>query len=260
MAGDSVLEYLMLPRIRGHFRWSCLALLLALGAFPETCFGIGHERFVATEYEPGDFTLVENGRAAPLAVDANDYPGVTRAANDLSRDILRVTGVAPRFLNAQSALEGRAVIIATLGRSALLDRLIAEHKIDAAALEGKWESYLIETVTEPLPGVSSALVIAGSDKRGTIYGIYEISEQIGVSPWYWWADVPVAPQKALFVRPGRHFQGPPAVKYRGIFLNDEAPSLTGWVKEKYGGYNHEFYVKVFELLLRLRGNFLWPAM
>lgn len=237
-----------------------LALLLALGVFPETCFGIGHDRFVATKYEPGDFILVENGAAAPLAVDPNDYPGVTRAANDLSGDILRVTGVAPRFLNAQSALEGRVVIIATLGRSALLDRLIAEHKIDAAALQGKWESYLIETVTDPLPGVSSALVIAGSDKRGTIYGIYEISEQIGVSPWYWWADVPVTAQKALFVRPGRHFQGEPAVKYRGIFLNDETPSLTGWVKEKYGGYNHEFYVKVFELLLRLRGNFLWPAM
>ena len=250
----------MLRRIRSDFRVPFLALLVALGVFPETCFGIGHDRFVATKYEPGDFILVENGAAAPLAVDPNDYPGVTRTANDLSGDILRVTGVRPRFLNAQGALEGRAVIIATLGRSALLDRLIGEHKIDAAALQGKWESYLIETVSDPLPGVSSALVIAGSDKRGTIYGIYEISEQIGVSPWYWWADVPVTPQKALFVRPGRHFQGEPAVKYRGIFLNDEAPSLTGWVKEKYGGYNHEFYVKVFELLLRLRGNFLWPAM
>ena len=128
-----------------------LALLVALGVFPETCFGIGHDRFVATKYEPGDFILVENGAAAPLAVDPNDYPGVTRAANDLSRDILRVTGVAPRLLNAQGALEGRAVIIATLGRSALLDRLIGEHKFDAAALEGKWESYLIETVTDPLP-------------------------------------------------------------------------------------------------------------
>ncbi|MGB9468308.1 MAG: glycosyl hydrolase 115 family protein, partial [Candidatus Acidiferrum sp.] len=153
-----------------------------------------------------------------------------------------------------------AVIIATLGKSALLDQLIRDHKIDTAALAGKWESYLIQTVAHPIPGVSSALLIVGSDKRGTIYGIYELSEQIGVSPWYWWADVPIPHQDALFVKPGRHFQDEPAVKYRGIFLNDEAPALTGWTKEKFGGYNHEFYVKVFELILRLRGNFLWPAM
>ena len=103
-------------------------------------------------------------------------------------------------------------------------------------------------------------MIAGSDKRGTIYGIYDVSEQIGVSPWYWWADVPVQHQDALFVKPGAYVQGPPVVKYRGIFLNDEAPSLTGWVHEKYGNYNHEFYTKVFELLLRLKANYLWPAM
>src|SRR5579885_1602511 len=107
---------------------------------------------------------------------------------------------------------------------------------------------------------SKALVIAGSDKRGTIYGIYDLSEQIGVSPWYWWADVPVKRSNALYIKPGRHIESEPAVKYRGIFLNDEAPSLTGWVKEKFGNYNHEFYNKVFELLLRLKANYLWPAM
>jgi hypothetical protein len=108
--------------------------------------------------------------------------------------------------------------------------------------------------------VESALVIAGSDKRGTIYGIYDLSEQIGVSPWYWWADVPVAHKDAIFVRPGKYVQGEPAVKYRGIFLNDEAPSLSGWTKEKYGGFNHRFYTRIFELLLRLKANYLWPAM
>ena len=113
---------------------------------------------------------------------------------------------------------------------------------------------------DPLPGVAEGLIIAGSDKRGTIYGIYDLSEQIGVSPWYWWADVPVQHQNALFVKPGRYVQGPPAVKYRGIFLNDEAPALSGWVKEKFGNYNHQFYEKVFELLLRLKANYLWPAM
>ena len=141
--------------------------------------------------------------------------------------------------------------------------------------KGKWESYFIEVVPHPSPGVDSALVIAGSDKRGTIYGIYDLSQQIGVSPWYWWADVPTAHHDNIFVKPGKYTQGPPAVKYRGIFLNDEAPALSGWVREKFGqakqsqdppvpagvaNMNHEFYARVFELLLRLRGNYLWPAM
>jgi hypothetical protein len=231
-------------------------LLLAAGS----CWAIGEERFVEGEFHSGDFVLARASGAAEIYVDASDYPGVTRAANDLCHDIQRVTGAAPRVLHDGSDFGSTVVIVGTLGKSALIDRLIREHKIDAAGLQGKWESYLIQTVAQPIPGVSAALVIAGSDKRGTIYGIYEISEQIGVSPWYWWADVPVARRDALFVKPCRHFQGEPAVKYRGIFLNDEAPALTGWVNEKFGGYNHEFYEEVFELLLRLRGNYLWPAM
>ncbi len=111
-----------------------------------------------------------------------------------------------------------------------------------------------------MPGVKQALVIAGSDKRGTIFGIYDLSEKIGVSPWYWWADVPVKQQQNLYVLPGIHTQGEPAVKYRGIFINDEAPALSGWVFEKFGGFNHKFYKNVFELILRLKGNYLWPAM
>ena len=230
--------------------------LIAAGS----CWAIGEERFVEGEFHSGDFVLARAGAAAEIYVDASDHPGVTHAANDLCQDIQRVTGIAARVQHDGSELGATVVIIGTLGKSALIDRLIREHKIDTAGLQGKWESYLIQTVTQPIPGVSSALVIAGSDKRGTIYGIYEISEQIGVSPWYWWADVPIAHRDALFVKPGRHVQGEPAVKYRGIFLNDEAPALTGWVNEKFGGYKHEFYEKVFEMLLRLRANFLWPAM
>jgi len=234
--------------------WFCS--LMAAGS----CWAIGEERFVEGEFRSGDFVLARTNAAAAMYVDASDYPGVTRAANDLRQDIQRVTGAAPRVLHDEGALGATGIIIGTLGKSALIDRLIREHKIDATALQGKWESYLIQTVAQPIPGVSAALVIAGSDKRGTIYGIYEISEQIGVSPWYWWADVPIPHRDALFVKPVRHVQGQPAVKYRGIFLNDEAPALTGWVNEKFGGYKHEFYEKVFELLLRLRANFLWPAM
>src|SRR5690606_25847073 len=108
--------------------------------------------------------------------------------------------------------------------------------------------------------VKQALVIAGSNRRGTSYGIFDLAEQIGVSPWYWWADVPVAKKDKLFVVRNTLKQDMPKVKYRGIFLNDEWPGLTNWTQEKFGGYNSQFYENVFELLLRLKANFLWPAM
>lgn len=238
----------------------CVVLLLLFTAFAEKCFAVGQEHFIDIQYKQGDFALMRGKEAAPLCLDPNEYPGVIRSAHDLAQDISRVTGLSPVVNVTATAPQSTVIIIGTLSKNALLDRLARVGKIDVTRLQGKWESYLIQTVSDPFPGVATALVIAGSDKRGTIYGIYEISEQIGVSPWYWWADVPVRHQDALFVRPGRYFQGEPAVKYRGIFLNDEAPSLTGWTKEKFGGYNHEFYVKVFELLLRLRANYLWPAM
>ncbi len=132
----------------------------------------------------------------------------------------------------------------------------------SAAVNWKNEKYVMTVVAAPFAGVEEALVIAGSDRRGTVYGIYELSEQIGVSPWYDWADVPVSHHDNLSMEKGTYTAGEPAVKYRGIFLNDEAPCLTGWVKNTYGtGYgDHRFYERVFELILRLRGNFMWPAM
>ena len=119
---------------------------------------------------------------------------------------------------------------------------------------------MLQVVERPRRGIDRALVIAGSDKRGTIYGIYDLSAEIGVSPWYWWADVPRGSRRSSSCQAGRHTRGTPAVKYRGIFLNDEAPALSGWTREKFGGYNSQFYEKVFELVLRLKGNYLWPAM
>lgn len=141
-------------------------------------------------------------------------------------------------------------------------RKFAQHnRLRVDDIEGQWESYVTTMVPEPVPGWERALVIAGSDKRGTIYGIYSLSEQIGVSPWYWWADVPPPQRSNVYARHIRVQHGPPSVKYRGIFLNDEAPSLTGSVLEKIGPcYGFKFYEKVFELLLRLKANFLWPAM
>ena len=225
---------------------------------------LGQQRYVDFSISPGSLRLVVEGKAAPILVDSEDYPGVLRAARDLQTDIRRVTTLQPAILSdqafSQNALISDVVLVGTLGRNRRIDALVQAGKLDVATIRGRWESFLIQVVPEPWPGVERALVIAGSDKRGTIYGIYDLSEQIGVSPWYWWADGPVTHRDQLFVHAGRYVQGPPAVKYRGIFLNDEAPALTGWVREKFGNYNHEFYAKVFELLLRLKGNYLWPAM
>jgi hypothetical protein len=230
---------------------------------------LGQTRYVEDRPIPGGFSLVQGGVAALLRVDPTDYPGVLRAVNDLQADVARVSGTKPTVVQTDSALGPNAILIGTIGKSALIDRLIRDGKINVSSISGQWESFLIQVVPQPLPGVANALVIAGSDKRGTIYGIYDLSEQIGVSPWYWWADVTPDHKDTLFVKPGRYVQGTPSVKYRGIFLNDEAPDLTNWIREKYGNveglngvanYGRGFYTNLFELILRIRGNYLWPAM
>jgi hypothetical protein len=234
-------------------------LVLTL-CFGHRAFALTTDSFVSEQHNDGSFCLFAQTNAASIFVDAGDWPGVVRAATDLQTDFSRVSRTA-RALTHSSAHLGRSpILVGTIGRSAVIDQLVRARKIDVADVTGKWEASLIQVVSRPLPGVESALVIAGSDKRGTIYGVYDLCEQMGVSPWYWWADVPARHHDALFVKPGRYAQGPPAVKYRGIFLNDEAPCLTGWVNEKFGGYNHQFYTNVFELLLRLKANYLWPAM
>jgi len=215
---------------------------------------------VALQAEPGNFPLVRDRQAAPLLLDPTEFAGVRRAAADLQADIQRVTGVKPGLTTDGAPAGGPAVIIGTLGRSPLVDRLVRAGKIDVQAIAGQWESFLIATVADPLPGVAQALVIAGSDRRGTIYGLYEVSEQIGVSPWYWWADVPVRQSESLAIKAGAHIQGPPTVKYRGIFINDEEPAFGPWARAKFGGVNSRMYAHLYELLLRLRGNYLWPAM
>jgi len=235
-------------------------VFLCLIALSSAGLGIGQEHYVEGVATAGSFCIADHGTSASLYVDANDYVGVVRATGDLQSDIARVTSIHPAIARDQTSIGSRAIIIGTIGKSPLIDLLIRTGKINTAYIVGKWESFLIQVVPKPFPGVANALVIAGSDKRGTIFGVYDVSEQIGVSPWYWWADVPVQHRDGLYVKAGEYVQGPPAVKYRGIFLNDEAPSLTGWVNEKFGTYNHQFYEKVFELLLRLKANYLWPAM
>src|SRR5215208_6804308 len=244
--------------------WKGLARVLGAFVCALVCApparAIGRPRYVGFKDAPGAFRLVAGGVAAPILLDSRDYPGVKRAARDLQADVERVTKVEPRLLADETPSAADVVVVGTLGKSRRIDELVRAGKLGVGAIRGSWEAGLIQVVERPWPGVGRALVIVGSDKRGTIYGVYELSEQMGVSPWYWWADVPARPRAQLFVRHGVHVQPGPAVKYRGIFINDEAPALTGWAREKFGGYNQRFYAKVFELLLRLKGNYLWPAM
>ncbi len=234
--------------------------LCALGVFPSISLALGDQPYVTFKPEAGSFELAGKNQLAKLYMDADDYVGIRHALDDLQVDIERVTDRRPARVTSIDDIEGPAVIVGSIDKSQIIQRLITEGKIDASDIEGQWEGYLIQHVSNPLPNVKQALVIAGSDKRGTIYGIYDVSEQIGVSPWHWWADVPTDKHAELYIKNNTRRVDAPKVKYRGIFLNDEAPALTGWVTEKFGNYDHEFYEHVFELLLRLKANYLWPAM
>lgn len=237
-------------------------ILMLASAFVLTVWNAGaidNKGITYNELSPERFTLVENGTPTPVLIDEQENAGVMIAARNLQEDFGRVTGQQAPLVHAPQSK--RMIIVGTLG-SRYIKELTKQGKIDEKQLKGKNEKYLMSVVSQPMAGVDEALVIAGSDRRGAIYGIYELSEQIGVSPWYDWADVPVVRQKNLSILRGTYTAGEPAVKYRGIFLNDEAPCLTGWVKHTYGtNYgDHRFYARVFELILRLRGNYMWPAM
>ena len=206
------------------------------------------ERFVS--FKQGDL-LINGNDKVEIYMDANYCRGVSYAANALVRDISKVSGSQATITSNRKA----TILVGTIGHSAAIDQLIKQKRINGNLLKGKREKFIITVV-------DNQLIIAGSDRRGTIYGIYELSQQMGVSPWYDWADVPVEHHDSIFVKRGTYTDGEPAVRYRGIFLNDEAPCLTSWVKNTYGtGYgDHRFYQRVFELVLRLRGNMMWPAM
>lgn len=218
------------------------------------------EQFVVPGNANDRFKLTEAATTVPIVIDQEDDAGVLRAVNNLKEDFERVTTQLPAVMRELPSAKEGILLIGTIGKNKMIDRLITEGRLNGSELKGKNEKFLIETLTEPFPGIKEALVIAGSDRRGTIYGIYELSQQIGVSPWYYWADAPVKKQTNLYVKKGKYTDGEPAVRFRGIFLNDEAPALSGWSQETFGGFNSRFYEKVFELILRLKGNFIWPAM
>ena len=199
------------------------------------------------------FCIAKDGKAATIVVDENDWKGVIRAANDLGDDVRKVTGMASKVdIRSSDGFQPSSILVGTIGKSRHINQLIKQKKLDVKRIKGKWEAYHIEVI-------DGNLVVAGSDKRGTIYGIYEISNRIGISPWYWMADVPVVHKNELWWKASITEQWP-AVKYRGIFINDEWPSFGTWCKNQFGGVNSKAYERIFELLLRLKANYFWPAM
>ena len=196
------------------------------------------EQFVKFDMASADNALLLTGTKDTIRYSPSDWKGVKMAVANLRHDLRSVTGS-----------EYAPVVVATVGKSEIAKKYPKQSK----QLKGKWEQYLIFTD-------KGQLVILGSDKRGTIYGIYELSRQIGVSPWYWMADAPIAHHDQLYVLPGTYTDGEPKVKYRGIFINDEWPSFGGWCGNQFGGINSKAYSHIFELLLRLKANYFWPAM
>jgi hypothetical protein len=209
-------------------------------------------------------TMVGGKGDAILVVDPQDYPVVQLAANLFADDVQRVTG---RRLMVTNTPDGspQLIVVGTLGKSALIQKLAADGKLkNLDQIKGRWEATLSEVVANPFPGVERALVIVGSDRRGAAYGLMQLSQKIGVSPWYWWADVPAQLHDALAIKLAVPQVDAPGVKYRGFFINDEDWGLNPWAAKtfdpEFKNIGPKTYEKVFELMLRLRLNYLWPAM
>lgn len=226
-----------------------LAMCIAVGAGAV-------ETFVSFTPTGGGFAVVKGGKPVNVVCTPDDHEGVRMAAANLAKDFGRVSGTDAALVQEP---QGECVIVGSL-KSGLVRQLVKAGKVDGKQLEGKTEKYLLQVVDNPVEGVSRALVIAGSDKRGAIYGAYELSRQMGVSPWYWFADVPTRRHKDVYIKKGAFTDGEPKVKLRGIFINDEWPCFGNWTHSKFGGFKAGMYEHVFELILRLKGNFMWPAM
>lgn len=236
-----------------------VAFLLSVGLFCGQLSASPHTTLTSNQLSPDRLTLIENGIPNDLLLDEKEDIGIQIAVQNLQNDFAKVAGNKPKLLQAPTS---KPIILIGSLKSRFIQELVKKGKLDVSQIRGKNEKFLLTTLSNPYGTSGEILVVAGSDKRGTIYGVYELSEQIGVSPWYDWADVPITKKSDLSMARGSYSEGEPGVTYRGLFLNDEAPCLTGWVKQTYGtNYgDHRFYARVFELILRLRGNYLWPAM
>lgn len=217
------------------------------------------QHFVVTAAQPNVFPVVD-AKATVIYVDETENVLVKKSAQFLQKDIAAVTGKKPEIIHAIPSAIDNIIIVGTVSGSSVIGELTKNKIVNAASVQNKWEAYMLQTLTNPFKNVKQALVIIGSDRRGAAYGVFELSKQMGVSPWCWWADVPVSKKTQVFVKNGTYNYASPSVKYRGIFINDEEPAFGGWAREKFGGINSVMYGRMFELILRLKGNYLWPAM
>ena len=222
------------------------------------CTGLlkSNAQFLSEKKEANTFSLSN----AVIYVDSNDAALVKKSALLFQQDIENIMGKKIPISHSKAVTGKTVIIIGSVVQSSLIKQLVQQKRISTASIKNKWEAYQIQTISNPFKGVEQALVITGSDRRGTAFAVFECSKQMGVSPWYWWADVPVKKKADIYVKKNTFITDAPKVKYRGIFINDEAPALSGWSKEKFGGFNHLFYANVFELMLRLKSNYIWPAM
>ncbi len=209
------------------------------------------------------FRLVTSSAKVSIVYDNKSTKLDSIAANLLAEDIERVTSFKPEVIKDIAKAKGNVIVIGNI-QSALVQKFISAQSPVHKNLLNKWECFAFKTIDKPSDNISKAFVIAGSDARGTAYGVFTLSEKIGVSPWYWWADVPVKQQKELTITQNDFVSLPPSVKFRGIFINDEDWGLQPWATKTFepetGDIGPKTYAKVFELLLRLKANMIWPAM
>ncbi|WP_148216873.1 glycosyl hydrolase 115 family protein [Phenylobacterium zucineum] len=236
-----------------------LAVFAAVLAFGSAASACDTPVSVCATASAGAFPLIRGGTPAAVLVEASADPAVRHAADGFAADLQRVGGRAPARISDPAQARGDLVLVGVLGQSPAIDGLVAAGRLDASGLAGQWEAFRQVVVERPFPNVPRALVIVGSDRRGAVFGAYDLSEKIGVSPWHWFADAPVERRANVYLTAGARGDQP-KVRYRGFFINDEAPALTTWAEQKFGGANSKMYAHVFELLLRLKGNYLWPAM
>lgn len=261
-AGMRAVSIFIYSKLFSRFTFICLILCLILTQLSQLP-GQNATISITESYVPESFPLVQGKNASPIYIEDNDFEVVKIAGRDLARDIENVSGMQPDIISQKNFPKDQILIIGSLEKCELLKKLSDKNLINLDDLKGQWETYKIAVVEKPFDNVEQALIVAGSDRRGTAYGVYELSRRIGVSPWYWWADVPVEKHESIFVKVDGSVFGPPDVKYRGIFINDTKYGLRKWAAKKMdpktGGLGPTTYSKIFELMLRLKSNFFWES-
>lgn len=247
-----------------HFRYKKRNRLV-VSVYMLVTIALAWNSILAKNFASGSvFRIVKDNQSVPIIYDKDDADVVGICAKALANDIKLITDISPALETSLREDTDEAIIAGTLGQSKLIDRMIATGRLSVEAIEGEWESFIIQVVDNPLDSINKALVICGSDPRGTAFGIFELSKSMGVSPWVYWADVTPAKQKNLSIEIDEIIMGPPSVKYRGIFLNDEDWGLQPWaarnIDTDIGDIGPRTYARIFELMLRLKANYIWTAM